>query len=159
MSESTRMCTAKAYLNALDTLDLRAFNAVLEETFTQTICPASIAPPSGPLDKHAFISRMSSLRPVMDGFPFTILDIIESESSNSVWAHGTAVPEWKSEAKGEGDWHFKGEYVFMLWMDESGEKVVRCVEMVDSQGTERMGRLFVKAKENVEAFSPTDSGK
>ena len=152
MSESSRMRTAKAYLSTLATLDMTTLSGVLSDEYTLTICPATLSLPA--MDKDAYISRMSSLRAVLVGLPVTYLDIIESESSNSVWIHGTAVPEWKKEAKGdgeevEGEWDFKGEYVFMLWMDESGEKVVRCVEMVDSLGMGKMGGLFAKAMANV----------
>lgn len=152
MTDSTRLRTAKSYLNTLRTLDTNALNALValisDKSFTQTICPASVSP--GPFDKQAYIARICSLRAVLTGFPVTILDIIESEASNSVWVHCTAVPEWKDEVKGspageEVDWHYQGEYVFMLWMDESGEKVVRCKEMVDSQGMSKMGGLFAKS--------------
>lgn len=59
-----------------------------------------------------------------------------------LWAGSRAV--WREEVKeeGEGDevWGFEGEYVYMLWMDEKGEKVERGVEFVDSQGT--LGRFL-----------------
>jgi uncharacterized radical SAM superfamily Fe-S cluster-containing enzyme len=46
-------------------------------------------------------------------------------------------------------WRYKGEYMFMLWMDESGEKVVRVVEFLDSKGTaDVLMPLMRRAREN-----------
>jgi hypothetical protein len=91
----------------------------------------------------------------MAGFPVEIVDFVESESSNAVWAHCTSTVEWKAGATGGGnedDWEFRGEYVFMLWMDESGEKIVKVVEMLDSLAAVRLPRLMEKAKENLAQY-------
>jgi hypothetical protein len=88
----------------------------------------------------------------MAGFPIEIVDFVESESSNAVWAHCTSRVEWKAGVMGgadEEDWKFRCEYVFMLWMDGSGEKIVRVVEMLDSLAAERLPGSLEKAKENL----------
>ena len=88
----------------------------------------------------------------MNGFPVDIIDFVESENSNAVWAHCTSKVEWKAGAMGGGkeeEWDFRGEYVFMLWMDERGEKIVRVVEMLDSLAAVRLPGLMERAKENL----------
>jgi hypothetical protein len=151
MSESARMRTARAFISSFATVDISVLKTILSKDFTETILPASIPVPA--MDQPGYIAHMSKLNTVVTGFPFTILDIVESESSNSVWLYGTAGPLWRDEAKGDGEveggWDFKGEYVFMLWMDESGEKLVRSMEMVDSKAVERMLGLYAKALANV----------
>ncbi|KAF2679955.1 hypothetical protein K458DRAFT_374466 [Lentithecium fluviatile CBS 122367] len=160
MPDSPRLTTAKSYLSIFRTLDTHQLSSLLSEKFTQTFAPSSISPP-GPFDKPGFIAHLTSLTKVMTGFPITILDVIESENSNAVWAHCTAMPEWRVDAMGGGEgedgqeeealkkWGFKGEYVFMMWMDASEEKVERCVEMLDSAATLRLMGLMGKAKENI----------
>lgn len=56
-----------------------------------------------------------------------------------VWATGG--PQWREELKdyevfSEEQWAYVGEFVFMLTMDETGEKITKIVEFVDSKGTD-----------------------
>jgi len=53
------------------------------------------------------------------------------------------------EGLSKGEWVYEGEYVFMFWMDESGERIERTVEFLDSKGTEEVLRpLMVRARGN-----------
>jgi hypothetical protein len=45
----------------------------------------------------------------------------------------------------EDEWKYRGEYVFILTMDQSGEKIEHVLEFVDSKGTERLRGLMARA--------------
>jgi hypothetical protein len=57
----------------------------------------------------------------------------------------------KDDGIEEKEWVYEGEYIFIFSMDESGEKIVRTVEFLDSKGTaEKLGVLMKRANENRE---------
>ncbi|OJD28421.1 hypothetical protein ACJ73_00169 [Blastomyces percursus] len=78
-------------------------------------------------DRSMFIIS-SSHHAVMSSLPVTAKEYIESESSNqvTVWASSGAM--------------FRD--VFLLWMDEAGEKLVKSVEFLDSQRTVKLLELM-----------------
>lgn len=151
-SDSPRLRTAKSYLGIFRTLDTSILQTLLVDNFTQTLGPRSLSI-AGTVDKPAFIAHVASLKETMAGFPIEIVDFVESEGSNAVWAHCTSKVEWKAGVVGEGekeeDWEFRCEYVFMFWMDGSGEKIVRVVEMLDSLAAGRLPGLMERARENL----------
>lgn len=56
-----------------------------------------------------------------------------------IWCTGS--PQWREELKdyevfSEEQWAYVGEFIFMLTMDEEGEKITKIVEFVDSKGTD-----------------------
>lgn len=64
----------------------------------------------------------------------------ETRFHDEVMDGGIAAEEWK----------YRGEYIFILSMDEKGEKIERVVEFVDSKGTDRLRVLMARAKKNRE---------
>ena len=48
------------------------------------------------------------------------------------------------------DWQFLNEYMFVIEVDETGEKVKRVVEMLDSKQVAGVQKLLALAKENLE---------
>lgn len=71
-----------------------------------------------------------------------------------VWATGS--PQWREEVKDyamftEEQWIYVGEFVFMLTMDEKGEKITKIVEFVDSKGTDnKITPLMMRALGNLQ---------
>lgn len=71
-----------------------------------------------------------------------------------VWATGS--PQWREEVKdyevfSEEQWDYVGEFIFMLTMDEKGEKIVKIHEFVDSKGTDtKMWPLAQRALGNLQ---------
>jgi hypothetical protein len=113
--------------------------------------------PPGPFNKAGFIAYSSTLREIMTGFPVFGKEYLESESQNQVTVWATSRTEFREDVKDDdgglaaADWVYEGEYVFMFWMDESGEKIVRTVEFLDSEGTNKALRpLMKRARENRE---------
>jgi len=149
---SKRLKTAKKYINHFATLDSQTLSSILAENHIHQFLPTSMNPP-GPFNKQGFLEHSTRLRSVMTGFPVTGKEYIESESANqvTVWATSRTIfrDDVKDDGIGEEEWVYEGEYIFMLWMDESGEKIVRTVEFLDSKGTvEKLGALMKRANDN-----------
>lgn len=78
-----------------------------------------------------------------------------------VWATGT--PKWREEMKdyevfSEEQWEYVGEFIFMLTVDEKGEKIIKIHEFVDSKGTDtKMWPLAMRALGNFQKLK--ESGK
>lgn len=152
-SDSTQLHTAKAYIAFFATLDDSLLSPLLsDDTFEHIMAPASLAIP--PLSKAEFLAHSAGLRKIMSGFPVVAKEYLESESGNSVVVWATSRTEFREEVKREGgeDWEYEGEYVFMLTMDASGDKILRVVEVLDSLKTDRDLRpLMGRARARVAA--------
>jgi len=83
----------------------------------------------------------------------TIKETLEDEKKNQImiWAEGgqSWFPEAKDPGFSEEEWNFTREYIFILSLDESGEKIERMVEFVDTKATEQLRLLLARAQENV----------
>lgn len=153
--ESPRLRTAKAYIGHFASLDPVLLASLLADNYTHIMAPASLGIRE-PLTKQGFLAHNANLRKVLSGFPVYPKKIVESESANSVVVWATSRTIFRQEAKVAGereeekeeeeeeDWEYEGEYVFLLEMDESGEKVVRTMEFLDSKKTEEGIRPLVK---------------
>ena len=56
----------------------------------------------------------------------------------------------KDAGLSDEEWSYRGEYIFILTMDESQEKIIRVLEFVDSKGTDRLRELMARARANLE---------
>lgn len=151
--ESKRVQTAKKFIGHFDTFDTDTLASVLAPDYSHHFAPASLAFP-GALTKEQFVQHMGVLHKVMTGFPVYPKEYVESESSNQVTVWATSRAQFRKEVVGEDEeerkkWEFEGEYVFMFWMDESGEKIVRTVEFLDSKATEAARPLLKAANEKM----------
>lgn len=147
---STRLETAKKYINHFATLDSVVLETLLAENHVHEFAPKSMNPPPS-LDKAGFLAHSSHLQEIMTGFPVHGNEYIESEGQNQVTVWATSRAEFRDDVKDDDkeEWAYEGEYVFMFWMDESGEKIVRTVEFLDSEGTNKVLRpLMKRAKES-----------
>ncbi|KAL3465497.1 hypothetical protein BJX64DRAFT_55374 [Aspergillus heterothallicus] len=138
-SASKRLATAQKMINFYETLDKTIIEPLLAPDFYHEFRPASIDVPRG-LDKTSFLGFCDSLHSIMTGFPFTAKQYIESESSNQVVVWATSRAQFREEVKdNEGisaaEWEYEGEYVLIMTMDESGERIERYIEFLDSKAT------------------------
>jgi hypothetical protein len=127
---SKRLETAKKYIDHFAILDTLTLESLLAENHHYQFALTSMNL-LGPFDKQGFLAHSRRLRNIMAGFPVTGKEYIESESGNqvTVWATSRTI----------------------FTMDESGEKIVRTVEFLDSKGTvEKLGVLMKRANENRE---------
>lgn len=151
---SKRLETAKRYINHFATLDKQVLDSLLADDFVHQFAPSSFDSLEA-FDKQGMLDHYSRLHPILHGFPLTAKEYIESESSNQVTVWATSQTKFRDEVKDGGiaseDWLFEGEYIFLLRMDESGERITRTVEFVDSKATvDRLMVLMKRAKENSE---------
>jgi hypothetical protein len=151
---SKRLGTAKKYIGHFATLDTQTLESVLAEDHIHEFAPSSMNPP-GPFNKQSFIEYSGRLRNVMTGFPVTAKEYIESENENKVTVWATSRTIFRDDVKDNGisaeEWVYEGEYIFLLSMDEVGEKIVRTVEFLDSKGTvDQLFGLMKRANENRE---------
>ncbi|KAL4789548.1 hypothetical protein BDV19DRAFT_373881 [Aspergillus venezuelensis] len=90
----------------------------------------------------------------MTGFPVYADGYIEGRDGRTVIVRATSKACFREEVKDDGlrrdEWEYGGEYVFFFEMDSSGEKVVRCVEFLDSMATVKLLELVKRARGNLE---------
>lgn len=158
--ESPRLRTAKAFIGHFASLDPVLLASLLADHYTHIMAPASLGI-RAPLTKQEFLAHNANLRKVLSGFPVYPRQFVESESANSVVVWATSRTIFREEVKEAGeDWVYEGEYVFLLEMDESGERVVRTVEFLDSKKTEEGIRPLVKkARERLTVEEGNGGGK
>ncbi|KAL4812704.1 hypothetical protein BDW67DRAFT_188388 [Aspergillus spinulosporus] len=144
---------AQKFISYFTALDNAILEPLLAEAYHHQFAPAALNPP-GPFDRAGFLAHLVRLKDIMSGFPVFAKEYIESQSTNQdvVWATSKAQfrDELKDDRIPESEWEFGGEYVFMFTMDEDGEKVVRCVESLDSLATKRLLELAARARVNLE---------
>ncbi|CAI6258098.1 unnamed protein product [Periconia digitata] len=134
-STSPRVEAVQEFISVFKTLDAAPLEKLLSPSYNHTMGPASVDPfKIGPFDKAGFIGHVAGLSYLMTSFPVTITEIVDSESSNSVWAWTASDVKWRSEVT-DGDaaeWSYQGQNLFMFWFDAEG-KIERVIEVLDSQ--------------------------
>lgn len=152
MSSKLRQ-TALAYLEAFKTLSPEFFLSLLAPTATHKFAPASLNLPES-MSGDAFVAHIGTLGGILDGFPVYPKDVSVNEGKNKVTIWATSETHFRREAMDDSisvqEWLYHGEYVFILTMDETREKIVSVLEFVDSKGTERLRELMARARRNVE---------
>ena len=149
---SKRLDTALAYIGHFASIDASVLERILADNFVQNYAPASIPNP-GPFDKPGLISLTRHMNTLLSGFPMLVKEVIESDKSNAVTIWVTGEATFRDEVRDDGltaeEWVHKGEYIFLIFLDESGEKIVRTTEFVDSKATLHMVELAPRATENL----------
>lgn len=150
---SKRYNTALAFINAFETLDGDTFHSLAALNYTHIFAPARANGPA-PRDRETFAGHISGLKSILEGFPVVPKEVIENVGENQVVVWATSETLFREDVMDDGlnkeQWAYKGEYVFILTMDESGEKIVKVFEFLDSKGTEELRGLIARAKKNKE---------
>lgn len=149
---STRYQTAVEFIEDFENLSPSTMLARRTPDCTHIFLPSSIAPP--PKDNAAFEAHISRLHDIIKSFPVTAKEIMEDGDQNKVVVWATSQAQFYDEVKDRGlsdeEWAYKGTYIFILTMNESGDKIQKVVEFVDSKGTERLMGLMTRARANKE---------
>lgn len=149
MTTSKLQQTALAYLEGFTTLSPDSFLDVLAPTAIHKFAPASLNLPVS-MTASAFAAHIGTLREVLDEFPVYPKEIFVNEAQNQVTIWATSETHFRQDVKDEGispeEWLYRGEYIFILTMDESKEKVVSVLEFLDSKGTEHLRELMALAR-------------
>lgn len=152
MSASLR--TAQKFIDQFGTLDTTTLSTILTDNYHHEFAPSSIPSLPGPFDKAGFLAHHSKLQDTMTSFPVIAKETIDNPAANQVTIWATSHTVFREDVKdyengmNDEEWTYRGEYVFMLWMEEGGERVTRCVEFLDSLGTKRLRALMKRAREN-----------
>ncbi|PSN69339.1 hypothetical protein BS50DRAFT_619966 [Corynespora cassiicola Philippines] len=143
---------AEAFLNAFKTLDPDESVAFRADDCIQIFAPASLNPPP-PKSNKEFSQHLENIRSIMDSFPIMAKEVNINEPGRQVviWAAGSPVFGEKAKGKDSSDeeWAYTGEYIFILDFDESGKKIKRIVEFLDSKNTEILREMMAKARANI----------
>lgn len=150
---SIRRGTALAFIAAFEDLDIEKHLSLRATSCIHIFAPDT-AITHEPFSNSAFEAHLTKLRAVIERFPVWPKEVMEDEHQNRViiWARGQ--PTFRNEVRDEGlsadEWVYKGEYVFILSMDESGEKIERVVEFLDSKAVVQGRALVARARGNLE---------
>lgn len=102
-------------------------------------------------------SRLKHLAGVLESFTVSIQEAWASPSKNQVTVSAVSEPKLHGHVKdndNEEEWKLHGEYIFILDMDETGEKLKHVFEFLDSKATENLWLLATRAfKKNEEVES------
>lgn len=151
---STRRDTALAFINSFEHLDLDANIALRAPNCRHTIGPTSLGYKLD-MTNEDFISHFSGIQEIIAKFPVMVREIFADETGKqvTVWAYSRAI--FKDEAidneEPKVDWTYYGEYIFVLFMTEAGDKIERIIEFVDSDKVVKMRQLMMRAKRNIAA--------
>ncbi|KAF4952731.1 hypothetical protein FSARC_12581 [Fusarium sarcochroum] len=144
---STLAATASAYIHVFTTLDMNTLSKILSDDYKHEFAPASTNLP-GPIDRDAYMARLNLIREVMSNFPVKIRQTWPNPSLRQVlvWADSeTNFHDYLRDNDDKEEWKMKGEYMFLLTMDESGEKVEHALEFLDSKATADITDLVGRA--------------
>lgn len=141
------MATAKAYLKLFDTLDPAVIANIQAPNYSHLNAPSSLSPPA-PFTVETFAAHLALLRNILKGFPVFVKEIWPNPHLRQVVVWTTSETQFHDHVKDNDDeeeWKVKGEYIWVLKMDESGEKVENVLEFLDSKVTEELKLLAARA--------------
>ncbi|KAK2595856.1 hypothetical protein N8I77_013648 [Diaporthe amygdali] len=138
---SKRLQTATKFVDHYATHDNEVLHTLLTDDLSYEFAPSRSLDNLKALDKAGYLEFKDGMKLAMTGYPLDVNKYIEGESANMVVVWATGGPQWREELKdyevfSEEQWAYVGEFVFMLTMDETGEKITKIVEFVDSKGTD-----------------------
>lgn len=149
---SKRLATVLKYIEAANILDIETIMSLRAPACISEFHPSSLSPSPVIRDNAAYAAGLAPFKTIILGFPVTIKQILEDEKQNSImiWAEGATewIPAVMDDEVEVEEWRFVREFIFIMGMDESGEKIEKVVEFVDSKATERLRTLIVRAFEN-----------
>ncbi|KAI9688714.1 MAG: hypothetical protein M1822_001071 [Bathelium mastoideum] len=151
---SARLETARRFIGMFETLDTHTLDSILAEKHVHEFAPASLGTGT-PYDKQGMIEHIDRLHDILDGFPVFAKEYVESEDSNRVTVWATSRTIFRDDARDDeispDEWAYEGEYIFIFSMNETGDKIVRTVEFLDSKATaDKLRPLMKRARKNKE---------
>ncbi|RKK66510.1 hypothetical protein BFJ69_g15342 [Fusarium oxysporum] len=151
-SSSTLLAAATAYIDALASFDPARVQAVLSENYEHTLAPTSMGVES-PIRRDAFIPMLCNLKAVTSHYSLRIKKAWANEAAGqvAVWVGGEGDLHPHIKQNTSEDYVFDREYIFILEMDSTGEKVQKAFEFVDTKATETMMGVLGKELQGSEA--------
>jgi ketosteroid isomerase-like protein len=135
--QSTIHKTTLSILAAYERQSLEEIMAFFTPDCIHVISPSSLSS-SGPMSNAAYSAFFASVLSKIWNFKLTVSEIIESPQSKKVVVFASSSADSKAGVGTYGQ-----EYVLVFEFDESGEKIKKMVEWVDSaRAKAQMGILF-----------------
>ncbi|KAI1011875.1 hypothetical protein LB503_004518 [Fusarium chuoi] len=144
---STLIATATAYIDVFRTLDTEALSRILSDEYSHRFAPASANLP-GSMDCYGLIARLNQVGEVMPSFTVTIRQMWPNPSLRQVLVGADSETNFHRQLRDSDDdeeWTKRGEYMFLMAMNESGEKIADVLEFVDSRATEEIVDMVGRA--------------
>lgn len=157
--EETLIATAKTYMQVFTSLDPEDILPIQTDDYQHTIAPTSLGFTS-PYTRAQFATHILGLRRFLSSFPVHSRQVWPNPTKRQVliWAQSEANFHEFVKGFGEPDssvsWTFKGEYMWLLTMNNKGNKVKQVLEFLDSKGAEQMKTLIGKALERIGPTEP-----
>jgi len=150
-SASTQRNTALAFLETFDTLDSDSNLALRTPSCRHSMGPASLNF-TPDMTNQQWAAHFQPLKEILSSFPVTAKEIFESGNQVTIWATSNALFREEAKDDEEGiDWTYEGEYIFILFFEEGGERIERIVEFLDSAKVAPVRALLGRATRNVAA--------
>lgn len=151
---SKRLQTVEKFLSHFASMDENILESVLAEDYIHYYAPQSL--PHEPFDKRALINFVTYIKRIIKEYPMTIKESIDSESRKAVTVWTTARASFHDELKDDSmppeDWVHHGEYMFLFYLNEDGDKIVKTIEFIDSKATmEKLLVIVTKASKKLES--------
>jgi hypothetical protein len=147
---STRIETAKKFIDCFRTLDGNEFARLKTLDCLHYFAPASLGMPEFKSSED-FSAHIDTLRNILKAFPVFVNELWDGGSQITIWA--TSETQFHEQAMDDGlsrhVWSYRGEYVFILEFNDTGGKISRIVEFLDSKATEDLRTLMKRARRNV----------
>ncbi|CAG9975611.1 unnamed protein product [Clonostachys byssicola] len=153
-TSDTLLSTATAYFQVFNALDPDVISHIQSDNYTHQFGPASLNMPTR--TKETFAAHLKYLAGVLESFTVSIKQAWVNPSLKQVTVWAVSETKFHDHVKDNDnaeEWKFHGEYIFILDMDETGEKVKHVFEFLDSKATEDLRLLAARAfkkKEEVE---------
>ncbi|MCJ1447951.1 MAG: hypothetical protein MMC23_008463 [Stictis urceolatum] len=150
---SVQRSTAAAFLRAFEELDDGSHIALRAPNCRHTIAPASTSFHPN-MTNEQWATHFASLRDVLIRFPVTAKEIFEQPASNQITVWATSEAIFREEAKDYDsglDWTYRGEYIFILFFNQAGDRIERILEFVDSKRAAEVMILVKRARHNLQA--------
>ena len=144
--------TVLSFFDAFRRLSAANCAAMLAPTATYQFGPASVGLPV--MDQSGLAVHVNTLASILSSFTINVKETFENKEQHQVvvWATGQGI--FKDEARDSGiteeDWVYNGEFMLVITLDESEEKIERVIDFLDSIAVEKMKALMARAKENLE---------
>ncbi|KAF7365071.1 hypothetical protein MVEN_00378300 [Mycena venus] len=134
-------------------LDPDIITPSLSENYRHEFAPASLDPPLARIDgPEAFAARIKFIGAVMSSFPIRAKQTWPNPSLKQVviWAESESMfhPHVRDNDD-EEEWKYKGEYIYVITMDQNCEKIEHVLEFVDSKATQKLLGLVARASINI----------
>jgi hypothetical protein len=142
--------TALAFIHSLDEYDgspdadTTQIRAVRTQDYTHSwghnYFVSTKPPMQGKLDLDGFLTHMQKMLPRLDSVHTYVSDVTVDEAKKTVVVRASY---WM---KVQGTEAVENDLIWWLWMDESGDKVKRSVELLDAEATRRIAENNASCK-------------